>query len=122
MLIVKLDYNKCGYHLENLSDEARKAMWENWPFVKLNKPSFEEWKPGWMEVDRKVVLDLATAYRLQTAGVHMELEGIEGTMLTKMTDKGAWSRGQDVMPHDIRDGTAVQITIPDMALLFIDEV
>lgn len=119
MLIVEMSYSN-GWDLEKVSDDGKKAVWEVWPHIKLNHPKFEDWKPS--RQTGKVTLGLPECYHLQTRGVELEIEGVEGTMLTKLQDKGPWGFRETVAPHQLHEGAAVQITIPDMALLNVDEV
>lgn len=59
---------------------------------------------------------------LTDLGVKLELQPLPHAMLVKMRDKREWSYGEDIQPRDLQDGTAVQITIPDLALMNITEV
>lgn len=55
-------------------------------------------------------------------GVKLELIPYPGAMITKMEGRKAWDYGEIPQVADLVSGRAVQITIPDTALLLINEV
>lgn len=59
---------------------------------------------------------------LQLLGVELELMPLPGAMLTKMRDGNRSLWDSEIGHKDLMDGSAVQITVADNALLFIDEV
>ena len=58
------------------------------------------------------------------SGAKVNLVPLPGAMMTKMQDdpRKAWEYGTRIDPIDLQTGTAVQIAVPDMALMYIDEV
>lgn len=62
--------------------------------------------------------------QLLAMGVNLELVPLPGAMLTKLQDgqRHIWEYGQTVTGKELIEGSAVQITIPDQALMWIDEV
>lgn len=59
---------------------------------------------------------------LQALGFRMAVVPYPGAMVTKMQDRAKWEYDAEVIPDDLKQGRAVQIVIPDMALLLINEV
>ena len=104
--------------------------WEDldWEEVKKYHPLAEEEKPS----SRYASNICGTAVRLTDQeisglailGFTFEVVPYPGAMITKMaSDKNGrqeWDNAPS--PMDLRDGRAVQITIPDMALMYIKEV
>lgn len=94
---------------------------------------FREIWPGAKELQQKNFFYYSTdiqrltedeCIRLQNLGVTIEIKGVDGTMLTKMKDHPGkkWKYGDMVTPEDLLNGAAVQITLPDVGLLLVDEV
>lgn len=64
------------------------------------------------------------AMELTKLGIELSVQPLPGAMVTKMQDDPAkyWEYGSRIDPIDVEQGRAVQITVPDMALIYIDEV
>lgn len=93
---------------------------ENWPKeLPENKP---ENHPFYYE--ESVRLTVEEAQNLVEAGLKLTVVPLPGAMLTKMQDdpRKHWEYGTRIDPIDLQTGTAVQIAVPDMALMYIDEV
>lgn len=108
--------------------------WES-PIKEMTPEQFEVFRANWpglrkdVEQDKCYVsgtqrISLEEAAAIQDAGIKLELTGVDGTMITKIKDNPAKKWGHHDYPggRDILDGTAVQITLPDVGLLVIDEV
>lgn len=106
--------------IEKLTPEQFLVFRENWPGLKKDV----EQKDAHVYSRQRITLE--EAHAIQQAGIKLEIEGVDGTMLTKMQDRGkSWplfGDGRNAQPSDLVSGQAVQITIPDMALLMLDEV
>ena len=59
---------------------------------------------------------------LLNMGMKVEVVPYPGAMITKMSDRAKWDYGAPVLSESINNGSAVQISIPDFALLTINEV
>lgn len=70
----------------------------------------------------RVSYEEATA--LANMGVKLKVVPLPGMMITKMkdTNRHLWEYGTRIDPIDVTEGSAVQIAVPDMALMYIDEV
>lgn len=93
---------------------------ENWPKeLPEEKP---ESCPFYSVETQRLTYDEAN--RLAASGAKLELHPLPGAMLTKMQDDPAkhWEYGTRIDPVDLNTGAAVQIAVPDMALMYIDEV
>jgi hypothetical protein len=110
--IKSLEFNKETYEALDW-DEVRKY----WPLAQEEKPS----KYYSLNVG-PCRLEIDEAQSLANLGVPLEIIPLPKTMLTKLQDVKNWKSGERPMPSDILEGTAVQITIPDFALLLINEV
>lgn len=100
-----------------LTDEQKEVFLENWPFAKESVT-----KEG--RLDRynlsKQRMTMEEVARLTKAGItQFDIEGVDGTMLTKMRDRGDL---MDQGPLDYQAGRMIQITIPDNMLMFVNEV
>lgn len=106
------------FKFDQMTDEQFEVLKNTWPcFDKERTREHLHSLP-------KQRLSIEEAAILQAADIPLEIEGVDGTMITKMRDRGKqWGwENRDVKPSDILDGNAVQITIPDMALLFFNKV
>lgn len=120
MLECTLDYN---FNFDKMSEEQKELFLVNWPFAKkhvtVNKETGEKTLPYAYNIQSQL-LTLEAAYALQAAGIAgVRMEGINGTMLTKMQDRGERTQLTGI---DMMEGKVVQITLPDIGLLLIDEV
>lgn len=59
---------------------------------------------------------------LQRLGFELKVMPYPGAMITKMSDRNKWEYDAHAQPEDLLSGKAVQVSIPDMALLYINEV
>lgn len=122
MLYVKLDI----YYMkeEEFTETMRQVLWDNWPNKKTfgSSPADIKIKDGWSWQEERLTYE--EAFNLQRAGFKMTLEAhSEATQITKMQGEELrpWA-GAKPSPSDMLDGRAVQITIPDLGLMLIDEV
>lgn len=69
-----------------------------------------------------VRLSYEEAAALAESGLSLKLVACPNAMLTKMQDQRRWSYGEGVQPRDLMSGAAVQITVPDLALMCLNEV
>lgn len=106
-----------------------KTEWEavDWQKLRENWPHpLPEEKPETccFYSDTATRLTYEEANNVVATGVKVELVPLPGAMLTKMQDDPAkqWEYGTRIDPVDLNTGAAVQIAVPDMALMYIDEV
>lgn len=62
------------------------------------------------------------AGQLVALGIPLEIKPLPGAMITKMQDRGEWDKHHQVTPAELKDAQAIQIAVPDQALMYIDEV
>lgn len=116
MLTAEIEW---GFDWAKMTDEQRVVFLDNWNFARkywnADKPDeLHHYNIG------NSYLDYAQAYALQKAGIKgIKINGVDGTMLTKMQDRGGITGIESV---DLREGNMVQITLPDMGLLLVNEV
>jgi len=122
MLFAKLEWNVDQW-LKEASDEDYKTFRDTWPFasqyldeVRTEKSVFHTYYFR----DQRITLD--EAHIIEKLGVGHTLCGVDGTMLTRMKDRGAPIYSDDVRASHIAGAQVVQVTIPDLALLSITEV
>lgn len=90
-----------------------------WPMADTTKPEkYPESSYTIPEGPCRVTNEEAMA--LVELGVQVEIVPYPGQMLVKMSDRSRWDH--DIRPHDFAEGKAVQISVPDQALMYIDEV
>ena len=70
---------------------------------------------------KMVRLSYDEAAALAELGFEMKIKPFPGTMVSKMADRADWD-SRPVNPQDLINATAVNISIPDQALLKIDLV
>lgn len=125
MLKCDLTYN---FNFDKLSREQQDTFLDIWPFAREDLRETKTVVDGEEVLERKFsgytiskqLLSIEQAYELQRIGITgIDIKGVDGTMLTKMSDRGSLTGLNAV---DIMDAKVVQVTIPDMALLMIDEV
>lgn len=99
---------------ENLSDEKKEFVRKNWPGYDRDKEKFD--------IPYSKVRVTWDEYRLWVeAGFEMEIEACKSMMLTTMKDRD--STGKDEDEHSqFMSGRLFNVTLPDVGLLFIDEV
>lgn len=93
--------------------DALRAVWPR--ELEAEKP-----KSQWGFANEKLRITYDEAQALTALGVEMKIIPPIGMMNVKMQDRTKWDH--DVRPRDILEATAVQIAVPDMALMYIDEV
>jgi hypothetical protein len=104
--------------------DFEKVDWEvlrqNWPGKLADEKP--ETCPWYGEDPHRLTYDEANA--IAASGAQVELVPLPGAMLTKMQNDPAkhWEFGSRIEPLDLISGAAVQISVPDMALMYIDEV
>lgn len=70
----------------------------------------------------RITYDEANA--IAKLGVKLTIAPLPGAMITKMRDgvSHAWEYGTRIEGEHLVEGKAVQVAVPDMALMYIDEV
>lgn len=126
MLFAELDYSATP---KTMTEDQQAAMLAFWPgFAKLiadrqKNPHIEAdkiWDVGTWDFPRRQRLTLEEAHGLEIAGIKMELTGVDGTMLTKMVHRD--DKYGAITPMELTSGQVVQIAVPDLGLLMINEV
>ena len=116
-------------NLKELPEEKREAFIKYWPGLsqlmksRTNRPgqdNAELYNVPYYEYTIKQRITMEEASFLEDAGFEFEYEGIDGTALTKLTDQG--SKYGEVTALGLTSGQVVQITVPDLGILQIDEV
>lgn len=111
---------RLGYDHKDFTEAQIDALIANYPFAKDaigekdGKRTVESWQIG----KQRVTIEEAAA--LEAAGIKIQIEGVDGTMITRMTDRGD-ERGEKT-PLDLLEAKVVQIAVPDIGLLLIDDV
>ena len=126
MLKCTLDYN---FSFTKLSPQQQQVFLDTWPFAKENSHMRKVKKEDGTEVEelqlseysiQQQLLSVEQAYELQRNGIQgITVKGIDGTMLTKMNDRGTLT-GLNAI--DMIEAKVVQIAVSDVGLLLIDEV
>lgn len=112
--------------ISDLSEEARAVFVENWPGVKsiiASKQHLAEkdrYEISSYEYGTRQRLTMDEVVALEAAGIELELEGVDGTMLTKMQARA--DKYGEVTGLELKAGQVVQIAVPDLGLLQINEV
>ena len=128
MLMASLKYSHRQIEWKNMSEEKRAAMYQFWPGVKQvvdrykNRHKDDEEKANdissWEFTERNRIT-MEEAHGLEIAGIELELEGVDGTMLTKMQHRE--DKYGAITPMEMTTGQVVQIAVPDLGLLQINE-
>lgn len=114
MLIAEVDY---GTNFQDLSPSDWAKFTDLWVSARGHRQeSYHYYSAG----TQRITMEEAAG--LQDLGIKLRIMGVDGTMITKMKDQKKWSYGDDVTARDLVSGSAVQITLPDVGLLLIDEV
>lgn len=109
---------KYDFNWDKLNEEQRILFLETWPFAAKHhnkeKNTLDQWSIG----DQR--LGIEEVYKLQAAGIPgIDIEGVDGTMLTKMQDRGDRTNLTGI---DLMEAKTVQIAVSDVGLLLLDEV
>lgn len=116
-------------NLKELPEEKREAFIKYWPGLsslmksrmkRMGQDHADLYDVAAYEYTDKQRITMEEASFLEDAGFELEYEGIDGTSLTKLTDQG--SKYGEVTALGLTSGQVVQITVPDLGLLQIDEV
>lgn len=112
MINVALSHYEFGAIWENLDWPAFAALW---PLAPDEKPAGAYHLDGGpcRLSDEEIV-------GLTALGVPLVVKPLPGMMVVKMQDRAKWDH--DVKPQAIRDGSAISIAVPDLGLMYIDEV
>lgn len=127
MIFATLDYGSKNY--KDMSDIQREAMLKFWPGLRCVVERRRASKPD----DENYIHDLSTwdygttqrisleeAHGLEIAGIKIDLSGVDGTMLTKMSHRE--DKYGTVTPMELTTGQVVQIAVPDVGILMMNEV
>lgn len=112
MIHVETDYLS-EKEWEVLDWEAVRAIWPK--ELTTEKP-----KSPWSFGSQKARLTYDEVDALVAIGISLKILPPIGMMTVKMQDRAKWDH--DVRPQDVMNTSAVQIAVPDMALMYIDEV
>lgn len=118
--------------LADMSEHQREVFIANWPGLAITMEKRRKLYPddeakllelsSW-DYGTRQRLTMAEAYAIQTAGIEITLEAIDGTMLQANKSVGEkMEKHGPVHSIDLVSGTAVQIVVPDVGILQIDEV
>ena len=130
MIYASLSYSNRDF--KEMTPEQQIVFEENWPRMNLiMRNRRERYKDNPEEINnvhsyeyetrQRITMEEANA--LEQAGIGLELEGIDGTMLQRNKDNGPRAdQYGDVKAVDLRNGAVTQIVVPDIGVLQIDEV
>jgi len=94
------------------------AFCANWPLAKGDKP-----EKAYSIDQGPTRVSFEEAQNLAALGITLEVVPLPGMMVAKQVGKNReWAYGETPHPADVLEGKAVQITLPDVGLLLIDEV
>lgn len=130
MLIAKA-FGYRSPNIKELPEDKRDAFIANWPGLaalvekrrarKETAPEdYDIYDISSFEYMTRQRITLEEAHAMEAAGIELELEGVDGTMLTKMADRRPDKYGA-VTSMEIAAGQVVQIAVPDLGLLQINE-
>ena len=113
---------------ETYTEAQWRFLYDNWPcFDKGSYASFDKfYSEGqsyyFRSACKKTRLTYDEAAALEAEGIKLKIEGIAGTMLTKMRDRAPHDWDGRNIGEAILTGKVVQITLPDIGLMYINEV
>lgn len=118
-MMLKVELNRYGSFgtkdkYENMDWKVFAALW---PLAPEEKPENE-----YSLNCGPTMISAVDAQLLVDAGFVLTILPHNSLMQVKLQDQRKWEYGEQVTPRDLMNGDAVQITIPDMALMYIDEV
>lgn len=126
MLIAAIEYSNRA--AKDWSEDQRAAMLENWPGLRnviasreithKDRPD-EIWNISSWEYGNTQRITLEEAHALEIAGIALSLEGVDGTMMTKMKHRA--DKYGSITPMEMTTGQVVQIAVPDLGILQINE-
>ena len=88
-----------------------------WPLAPEERPKH------WMNYKGPCRVTYEEARALAAMGIDLEIKPYPGAMLTKIrSGRHDWDRHAEIEPQDLQDAKVIQITVPDQALMLIDEV
>lgn len=94
-----------------------KAFQEIWPLAVMDE------KPkNTYSISGPCRLSYGEVHSLHLLGVELELLPLPGAMIVKMQDRKDWGYTEHLTSVEMQSGQAVQVTVPDMGVLFINEV
>ena len=123
-IFAEMDIN---YELKALLNESenKDELWHKfcslWPLAKedMDRTS-DHWVWGIPTGPTRISHE--EAQELAGMGVGIKIKPLPGAMLVKMQDRHKWESRAPITPNDLQDGRAVQIAIPDIGLLRINQV
>ncbi len=130
MLYASLRYDCAEF--KKMTPDQQAVFEETWPRMKLiMQRRREQYKDDTEKINDVSVWEYETrqritmeeAAKLQEAGIKLELEGIDGTMLQANKSNGQrHDKYGEIHSLDLVGGQVVQIAVPDLGVLQIDEV
>lgn len=114
MLICELPWS---FDWTKLNEPQKTAILAHWPCAKKQYNEKEDKLEAYNLRRQRLMLE--EVYEIQRTGVELDIEGVDGTMLTKMRDRGSHTGLTSV---DMQDHKVVQIAVSDVGLLVMNEV
>lgn len=112
MINVEISPYEMGRIWDDLDWSAFSALW---PLAMDDKPA-----NSYLINSGPCRLSNEEALKLAALGIPLVVKPLPGMMVVKMQDRAAWDH--DIQPQAIQDASAVQISVPDLGLLLLDEV
>lgn len=128
MLLAELISTQTDYHTickEDYTEEQWRLLWDTWPcFNKSYYKDFAEFYEKASDYDynracppMRLTYDEAEVY--EEARIRLKISGIAGMMLTKLRNR---YDGERITTRHLKESSVVNITVPDIGLLYIDQV
>lgn len=117
MIIIEASYDLTE-RVRKLTPEEYKTFLSLWPLI--NKSINQETFVYYHAPKTRATLEEAFELEKLLGNSAFTIEGVAGTMLTRMVGSGV-HRGYE-QPSDLMEAQVVQISLPDIGLLLIDEV
>lgn len=108
---VEFPYSSRNEIFENLDWDVFSSLW---PLAQSEKP-----KDIWGVDSGPAELSNDQCVELMCLGLELKPVPYPSAMVVKMRDRKPWESGSPVTHEDLNNGSAVQVSIPDMGLLTI---
>lgn len=126
MLFAQLEYSM---DVAAMSEDQHAALLAFWPgcarMIEQRQKAYsgdmaKVWALARYEFGGTQRITLEEAHGLEVAGIKLSLESVDGTMLTKMSHRA--DKYGSITPMEMRSGQVVQIAVPDIGIMAINEV